>query len=101
MRIITRKRLDAAAKLHPKISTTINHWHNVARKAAWASLVDTRKTFAHADQVKVTSGRTVTIFNLTNAYRLITAIHYNHRTVFILRIMTHAEYDRDDWKETL
>lgn len=50
----------------------------------------------------VRSGRSVTIFNIAgNAYRLITAIHYNSGKVFVLRFMTHAEYDRQTWKDDL
>jgi len=101
MRIITRKRLDAAAQKHAKATATIHHWHAVASKARWSSLVDARKTFPHADQVKVASGRMVTVFNLTNTYRLITAIHYNRRCIYILHVLTHAEYDRNRWKSKL
>lgn len=101
MRIITRKRLDVAAQKHAKAAPTIHHWHAIASKAVWGSLVDARKTFPHADQVKVSSGRTVTVFNLTNAYRLITAIHYNRQCIYILHVLTHAEYARDGWKATL
>jgi hypothetical protein len=50
----------------------------------------------------VSSGRTVVIFNIGgNKYRLITAIHYNTRKVFVLRFLTHAEYDLQSWKEGL
>jgi mRNA interferase HigB len=34
----------------------------------------------------------------TNKYRLIAAIHYNRHKVFIRAVLTHAEYDRGDWK---
>jgi len=98
MRIITRKRLDEVARKHAKSASTIHHWHHIASKAVWRSLIDTRKTFPHADQVKVASGRLVTVFNLTNACRLITAIHYNRQSIYILLVLTHAEYDRNDWK---
>jgi mRNA interferase HigB len=107
MRIITRKRLDAAAHKHANAAPpihhwhSIDHWHSIASKALWNSLVDARKTFPHADQVKVASGRTVTVFNLTNAYRLITAIHYNRQCIYILHVLTHAEYDHNGWKATL
>lgn len=101
MRIITRKRLEAAAKQHAKVASTIRHWHGVAAKARWTNLTETRQTFSHADQVTVSSGKTVTVFNLTNHCRLITAIHYNTQKIFILRILSHAEYSRDKWKETL
>jgi mRNA-degrading endonuclease HigB of HigAB toxin-antitoxin module len=33
-----------------------------------------------------------------NKYRLIAAIHYNRHKVFIRAVLTHAEYDRGDWK---
>lgn len=101
MHIITRKRLLEAAKKHPHARVKIIFWHQVAKAAVWTSLVETRKSFAHADQVTVKSGRTVTIFNLSNDYRLITAIHYNRKKIFILRFLTHAEYDKGKWRETL
>lgn len=34
-----------------------------------------------------------------NKYRLIAAVHYNRRKVYIRHVLTHAEYDRDKWKE--
>lgn len=36
-----------------------------------------------------------------NDHRLITAIHYNTRSVFILKILTYAEYSKDRWKRDL
>jgi mRNA interferase HigB len=42
------------------------------------------------------------VFNICgNAYRLICAIHYNTGKVFLLRFLTHAEYDKDRWKDEL
>ena len=32
---------------------------------------------------------------------LITAIHYNSQEVFTLQFLTHADYDKDTWKNTL
>lgn len=101
MRIITRKRLDEAAALYPKAKPAIHHWYQIAVHADWKHLIHTRATFAHADQVTVASGHTVTVFNLANAYRLITAIHYNRQRVYILLILPHAEYDRNLWKNDL
>lgn len=101
MRIITRQRLEAAAKKYAPAAPTLRHWHAVARHAEWSNLIDVRRTFPHADQVKVASGRTVTVFNLSSAFRLITAIHYNRRCIYILHVLTHADYDRAAWKITL
>lgn len=101
MRIITRKLLEASKVTFPKARAPLDHWHRVTRAARWQNLVHTRQTFPHADQVTVKSGRTVTVFNITNAFSLVTAIHYNRQEVFTLRFLTHAEYDQDTWKCTL
>lgn len=101
MRIITRKFLEAAKQNHPKARAPLDHWHHVTRAAKWLRLTDTRRSFPHADQMTAKSGRTVTVFNITNDFRLITAIHYNHGAVFTLRFLTHAEYDKNSWKSTL
>ena len=90
------------ARRFPKAATALDAWAWLALSAAWKNLVDTRETFPHADQVKVKSGRTVTIFNLHgNDFRLITAIHYNRRKIFVLNFLTHAEYTKDTWKNRL
>jgi len=60
-----------------------------------------RQTFPHADQVTVKSNRTVTIFNITNDFRLITAIHYNRQEIFTMRFLTHAEYSKNTWPASL
>lgn len=67
----------------------------------WQNLAQTRQSFPHADQITVKSGRTVTVFNITNDFRLVTAIHYNRQEIFTLRFLTHADYGKDIWKITL
>jgi len=101
MRIITRKFLDEAKRIHPKARAPIDHWYRVTRAAHWNDFIQTRRTFAHADQVTVKSKRIATVFNITNDFRLITAIHYNQEEVYTMRFLTHAEYDKNHWKETL
>jgi len=34
-----------------------------------------------------------------NRVRLIAAIHYNRKKVYIRAVRIHAEYDKDKWKE--
>jgi mRNA interferase HigB len=44
----------------------------------------------------------VLIFNIRrNDCRLIAAAHFNRQIVYVMRFMTHAEYSKDRWKETL
>lgn len=101
MRIISRKFLEASKITYPKARAPLEHWHRVTRAAKWQNFVHTRQSFRHADQTTVKSGRTVTVFNITNDFRLITAIHYNRQEVFTLRFLTHAGYDKGTWKNTL
>ncbi|MCY2929950.1 MAG: type II toxin-antitoxin system HigB family toxin [Planctomycetota bacterium] len=102
MRIIKRATLAAYWQRNPQAQSGLLYWHKLAKKARWNCLQDVRATFSHADAVPVASGRTVTVFNIAgNKYRLITAIHYNRQLVFALMVLTHAEYDKQNWKNLL
>jgi mRNA interferase HigB len=101
MRIITRKFLEEAKKTYPKARASLDHWHRITRASKWQNLAQTREIFGHADQVTVRSNRTVTVFNITNDFRLITAIHYNRQEIFTMRFLTHAEYSKNKWKSSL
>jgi len=102
MRIITRKRLREFAKKYPDANEPLQKWYRTFREAQWGNLQDVRRVFRHADTVTVGSGRTVTVFNICgNRYRLIAAIHYNRKRVYVLRLLTHAEYSKDFWKDRL
>jgi mRNA interferase HigB len=103
MRIIIKKSTLAAFwQENAQSRIGLEHWFRTTRKVVWACLADVRATFPHADPVAVASGRKVVVFNICgNRYRLITAIHYNRHMVFTLMVLTHAEYDRDEWKDVL
>ena len=102
MRIITRKRLREFGKKYPDAAEPLQKWHRLLRAAEWENLQDLRRVYPHADTVTVGSGKTVTVFNICgNKYRLIAAIHYNRQRVYALRLLTHAEYSKDFWKDTL
>ncbi|MGL5095108.1 MAG: type II toxin-antitoxin system HigB family toxin, partial [Planctomycetia bacterium] len=61
---------------------------------AWRSWSDVKAEFGSASLV----GNCV-VFNIGgNKYRLATRILYRSRKVFVLRVMTHAEYDEKSWK---
>jgi len=65
-------------------------------------MVDVRRTFPSTDMVKVSSGRQVIVFNVCgNEFRLIVAVHFDRQKVFILRLLSHAEYSKENWKAEL
>jgi mRNA interferase HigB len=70
----------------------------MASKAEWKSLEDIRKTYRYADGVTV-GGKTYVIFNISgNRFRLIVKVEYRYQKIFIKHVLTHAEYDKEDWK---
>jgi mRNA interferase HigB len=78
------------------------HWLNCVRAARWTSPAELKAVFNEVDPAVVESGRTVYVFNIErNRHRLIAAIHFNTQKVYVLRILTHAEYDRGRWKVEL
>jgi mRNA interferase HigB len=102
VRIINEAFLVSAAQQYPKADRYLNAWRKSVRAAAWSGLADVRRTYPAADAVKVASGRPVLVFNVCgNSYRLIVAAHFNRQIVYTLRLLTHAEYSKDQWKESL
>ena len=102
MRVIKHSRLREYWEAHARAKKSLEIWYAVTKKAAWRNLAEVRQTYGSADEAKVRSKKSVVIFNIGgNSYRLICAIHYNRQKIFVLRFMTHAEYDKNDWKETL
>ena len=102
MRLIKRTTPRGYAVRFPKAVSSLDDWTQLTLAAAWKNLMDARKTFPHADSVRVKSGRNVTVFNLCgNDFRLITAIHYDRQKIFVLDFLTHAEYSKNTWKNRL
>jgi len=95
MHIITRKRLNEFAETHPDAKSSLQHWYKQAKTNEFKTFTELRKTFGSADQV-----HNLTVFNIGgNKVRLIAAIHYNRRTIYIRAVLTHREYDEGKWKE--
>lgn len=95
MHIVTRKRLNEFASLHPDTKNALTQWYKTAKQSEFNSFVELRERFPSADQV----GK-LTVFNIGgNKARLIAAIHYNRQKIYIRAVLTHAEYDEERWKE--
>ncbi|AFZ23962.1 hypothetical protein Cylst_1690 [Cylindrospermum stagnale PCC 7417] len=94
MHIITASRLTKFWEKHPNSQTSLKIWLKNTSKAKWQNFVELRQTFPSADQVS-----NLTVFDIGhNKYRLITLVDYNFQKVFIRHVLTHAEYDKEDWK---
>ncbi len=95
MHVITRKRLNEFAEKYPETKTALAQWYSLAKHNDFSNLAELRAIFSSADQV----GK-LTVFNVGgNKVRLIAAIHYNRKKIYIRAVLTHAEYDEGKWKE--
>lgn len=94
MRVITPRRLREFSKKHSDAVPSLERWYVIVRHAQWQTLAEVKRVFPQADVV----GRR-TVFNIAgNKYRLIARINYRRQIVYILAILTYAEYDKEQWK---
>jgi mRNA interferase HigB len=97
MRVISRARLRAFWEI-PGCGDTegaLRAWytHVSGRSVEWQSWGDVKAEIGTASPV----GNCV-VFNIGgNKYRLITRILYPSQKVFVLKVMTHVEYDKGRW----
>jgi mRNA interferase HigB len=72
----------------------LDNWHKVASKATWGNLIEVQEVFPKAEAVG-----NFTVLNIKgNNYRLIVSIDYEQQLIYIKYILTHAEYDKEQWK---
>lgn len=95
MHIISWKKISDFVTKHPNSGPSLKSWFKVVHNTDFKDFDELRKVFKSADQV----GK-FTVFNISgNNFRLISAIHYNRKKVFIRYVLTHSEYDKGKWKE--
>lgn len=97
MHIISYKRLREFSEQHAECRDALNNWFKVAKKANWSNLVEVQSVFPKAESVG-----NFTVFNIKgNKYRLIVNIDYERQLIFIKYVLTHAEYDKENWKNDI
>ena len=97
MHVISQKSLREFWGKHPTAKNPLQAWFTRTKKATWENFADVKADFGSADRV----GR-LTVFDIGgNKYRLIADIHFNRGKVYVLHVLTHAEYDANSWKRNL
>ncbi len=95
MHVITRKRLNEFAEKYPETENALADWYRLIKQNDFLSFAELRNMFSSADKV----GK-LTVFNIGgNKVRIIAAIHYNRKKVYIRAVLTHKEYDTEKWKK--
>lgn len=91
MVIISKTILNEFKKVHPEAESALDKWYEETSAADWNNFPALKRTFNSADCV----GNDRYVFNIRgNHFRLIALIIFKVRTVFILFVGSHAEYDR-------
>ena len=94
MHIISRKALRQFWEQHPDSESALLRWFAIMSREDFTDVEALRATFPTADLV----GDFI-VFNIGgNKYRLIAAVHFNRRKVYVRYVLTHGEYDREGWK---
>jgi mRNA interferase HigB len=92
--IVSERKLRESAERFPRARSPLRSWKTAVKSLSWTDPADMRRNFRTADFVG-----DKTIFDLGgNKFRLIAFVHYSRQIVFVKRILTHAEYDKGDWK---
>jgi mRNA interferase HigB len=74
-------------------------WYKIARRAEWDNFQEAKATFVQTDVASGGQGKTATIFDVGgNKCRIVANIDYMRKTVLIVAVLTHAEYDKGIWK---
>ncbi|MGF1676268.1 MAG: type II toxin-antitoxin system HigB family toxin [Rivularia sp. (in: cyanobacteria)] len=94
MHVISRRILREFCETHADSCDALYDWYRVATKAEWKNLLEVQAIYPKAEAVG-----NFTVFNIKgNNYRLIVDIVYEAQRIYIKYILTHAEYDKDKWK---
>ncbi|NJN33677.1 MAG: type II toxin-antitoxin system HigB family toxin [Saprospiraceae bacterium] len=95
MVIIAKSALIKFAEKHSATIVPLMEWYDIISDADWSNISDVKNSFNSADYV----GNERFVFNIKgNHYRLVAAVVFKIRTVYIKFIGTHAEYDKIDVK---
>lgn len=99
MRVISKPRLERfwESSGNRRAEGSLRAWytHVNNKTVSWHSWGDVKADFANASSIG-----NCTVFNIGgNKYRLVTRIFFGNQKVYVLKVMTHREYDRGTWRE--
>lgn len=93
MRVIALKTLREFWEQHADAEQALRAWHHDVKKATWRTPTDIKAIYRNASFI----ANNRVVFNIKgNQYRIVVAIQYQHRAVYIRFVGTHEEYDKVD-----
>jgi mRNA interferase HigB len=93
MHVTSQRKLKEFWERHPDVEQPLRAWHADVKHADWESPSDIKEVYRNASII----ANSRVVFNIKgNKYRLVAAIRYESRVVFVRFVGTHREYDRID-----
>lgn len=93
MRVIGLELLDAFCRRHADAEEQVKAWVAEVKEARWEKPMDIKERYVSASFLE--NNRVV--FNIKgNKYRLVVRVSYKNQVVRVVKVGTHAEYDK--WK---
>jgi mRNA interferase HigB len=93
MRVIALSTLRTFWQTHPDSEIPLRSWYALASRAIWNTPADIKAAYGNAS---FTANNRV-VFNIKgNDYRLVVAVRYDKRLMYVRFIGTHRQYDKID-----
>lgn len=93
MVVLSKKAINDFSIKNPNTAQALLSWYKQTQLSDWANFAELKQTFNSADAV----GNDRYVFNIKgNNYRLICIVHFDVRTVYIVFVGTHSQYDKID-----
>lgn len=93
-KLISNKALRDFAATHADAEQPLQDFRRNVERGSFENFAALRATFGSVDKVG-----DVFVFNIGgNKYRLVAGVDFAHRRVFVKAVLTHAAYDKEQWK---
>jgi mRNA interferase HigB len=94
MHVITQKRIWEAKEKFPDAAGALQGWYKIVSKNRFNNYSELKRIFNTIDKVK-----DYYVFDIGgNKVRLIANIHFNRQKIYIRHVLSHKEYDKNNWK---
>lgn len=94
MHLISAGKLKLAVAKYPDVTKAIQAFCKTIKQVQWQNLIDVQQIYRDAEAVE-----NFTVFKIKgNKYRLILDIDYTEQVAYFKYFLTHAQYDREQWK---
>lgn len=93
-KLISNKALREFAALHADAAQPLQDFRRKVEKGSFGNFAELRAVFPAVDKLGERC-----VFNIGgNKYRLVAGLDFAHRRVFIKAVLSHGEYDKEQWK---